>query len=193
MKNILSRPVIIYFLKFAGAFCLLYFGTLAIIGLSAPGGYYSPFISKYLNYVEWLRMSLLVSSKLFLSFLGYSSFIKGEYILQLNEGAAIKMVYKCAGYGVMSFWSAFIIANTGSLFTKIKWIFLGLITIWLINILRISLLLIALQKKWDIPLGFDHHTWFNIFSYLYIFILIYFYDKSQKSNALTLQTNNGSF
>ncbi len=192
MKEFISKPVIVYILKFAGAFCIFYFGTLAIIGLSAPEGYYNSFVAKYLNYVEWLRMSLLYSSKLLLSFFDYPSFITGKYILQLQQGAAIKMVYKCAGYGVMSFWAAFIIANTAAFLKKIRWVFIGLVTIWVINVLRISLLLVALQKNWEIPLGLDHHTWFNIFSYMFIFLLIYLYDKSQRSTSLTLETKNGT-
>lgn len=28
------------------------------------------------------------------------------------------------------------------------------------------------------PLGIDHHTWFNIFAYIFIFIMIWIYDRS---------------
>ncbi len=178
MKNFFINTLVLYVIKFAIAFCLLYFGTLAVIGLSAPEGYYSAFIAGYLNYIDWLRMSLLHASKIFLSFFNYPSQITGQYILQLQEGAAIQMVYKCVGYGVMSFWGAFIIANKGNWLKKVKWIAIGWLAIWCINVLRITFLLIALSKHWEIPLGLDHHTWFNIAAYILIFVLIYFYDRS---------------
>ncbi len=100
----------------------------------------------------------------------------------LNNANGIRMVYSCIGYGVMSFWAAFIIANTGNMLKKIKWILAGWFAIWCINVLRISLLIISQDKHWPMPLGFDHHTWFNIFAYLLILIMIYFFDRSSKKN-----------
>jgi hypothetical protein len=44
-------------------------------------------------------------------------------------------------------------------------------------VLRITLLILALNKNWGMPFGIDHHTWFNIISYLFIFVLIYFLEK----------------
>ena len=85
----------------------------------------------------------------------------------------------CLGYGVMSFWIAFVVANKGTSIKKLKWLLGGLFLICLINVIRISLLLLAINFHWLTPY-FNHHTWFNIIAYLIIFILIYFYDKSFK-------------
>jgi hypothetical protein len=41
-----DKSVWIYLAKFAGIFCILYFGTLAVIGLAAYGGLYSPILDK---------------------------------------------------------------------------------------------------------------------------------------------------
>lgn len=41
----------------------------AVIGTSAPEGYYSPFVAKYLDYIDWIRTSLLLPSKVLLSML----------------------------------------------------------------------------------------------------------------------------
>jgi len=180
-----NKDFITYMVKFAIAFCLLYFGTLAVIGLSAPEGVYSEFVAKYLDYVQGLRLSLLQASKSLLSFFGYTGYTPDKFILQMSDGTAIKMVYSCVGYGVMSFWGAFIIANKSSWLKKVKWIAIGWIAIWCINVLRITFLLIALSKHWQIPLGLDHHTWFNIAAYILIFVLIYFYDRSSRIKNYT--------
>jgi len=97
-------------------------------------------------------------------------------------------VYTCIGYGVMSFWAAFIIANKSSWLEKIIWVLGGWLAICCINVFRISLLIISQDKHWPMPLGFDHHTWFNIFAYILIFVLIYFYDRSTKNLFLKSNT-----
>ncbi len=170
-------------------FCVLYFGTFAIIGLSAPGGYYSKFVSQYLNYIDWLRASLLSASKALLLLFNYETVIAAKYVLALKGGKGVRMVYKCAGYGIMGFWGAFILANKARRKKKILWLICGWLAAWCINVVRISLLVIALNNKWAIPLGLDHHTWFNIAAYILIFILIYFYDRSSKKPVFTKNTN----
>jgi len=180
VPDIINKAVLFYILKFALIFCVLYFGTLAVIGISAPEGYYNPFIAHNLNYIDWLRTSLLLAAKKFLLLLGYKTYIADKYDLYMNSTNGIRIVYSCIGYGVMSFWAAFVIANTSSWIRKLQWLIGGWLVLWIINVLRISLLLIAQHKKWEIPLGLDHHTWFNIAAYFLIFVLIYFYDRSSK-------------
>ena len=175
-----KKTFLLYLLKFAAAFCICYFGTIAVIGLSAGGNYYSKFVDQYFDYISWLRSSLLHGSKWLLSLLGYETWLADRYLLKLKGGGGARIVYSCIGYGVMSFWIAFIFANKGTWLKKIKWILGGLFLIWCINILRICLVLVATNKRWGIPLGFDHHTWFNIVAYILIFVLIYFFDKSNK-------------
>ena len=190
MIKFLNKTFFFYVLKFLVIFCLFYFGTLAIIGLSSPSGYYSPFVAHYFNFIDGLRLSLLNTSKFFLELVGYKVYTIDKFTLRISEHVGIKMVYSCIGYGVMSFWGAFVIANTGTFKKKIIWLLCGWIAIWLINILRIVLLLIALYKGWQIPFGLDHHTWFNIAAYLLIFLLIYFYDRSASTVHQTHLSKN---
>ena len=158
---------------------MFYFGTLAIIGLSTPENQYSSFIATYLNFIDPLRHSLLYGAKGFLSLLGHSAYLFDNYTLAM-QGSGVRMVYSCIGYGVMSFWIAFVVANKGNWKKKLTWIIAGLTDLWCINVLRVALLLLAANKHWTIPFGWDHHTWFNIFAYALIFTLIYFYDRSNK-------------
>lgn len=173
-ENLYSR----YLAKFLVAFCLLYFGTEAFIGLAAPGGFYISFFDHYLNYIAWLRASILIGAKTLLAVFGYEAYRPDKFLLKLANGEGVRMVYACIGYGIMSFWIAFVFANKGRWQKKAKWISGGLLSIWLINVIRVSVLLLANSKNKRMPLGIDHHTWFNIAAYLLIFVLIYFYDRS---------------
>lgn len=170
--------MLFYFLRFGGSFCLLYFGTLAIIGLSSPDNLYNRFVADHLNFINPLRASILYGAKGILSLTGHRSVFKDAYTLQLQSGEGIRMVYSCIGYGIMSFWAAFVMANKGSWQKKVKWVIGGLAALWCVNVLRIALLLVAISKHWPVSLGWDHHTWFNIFAYAVIFGMIYLYDRS---------------
>ena len=117
-------------------------------------------------------------SKFALSVCGYLIVIPDAYSLQIVNGAAVHIGYDCIGYGVLSFWLAFIIANNGSIIKKTVWITGGSVVIWLVNIIRICLFLLSLNKKQNMPFGIENHTFFNITAYIAIFIMIYFYDKS---------------
>ena len=94
----------------------------------------------------------------------------------------------CVGYGVYSFWVAFVVANSGSIGRKFTWIVFGVLGLWFINVIRITLFLLAVNKGWPMPLGWDHHTWFNIFAYLLIFSMIWWYDKTGKKSLKNTQT-----
>ncbi len=149
-----------------------------MIGITSPGGYYSPIAAKYLNYVAALRYLLLHASKLFLELLGYDVYLKDVYSIKYQNKGGVHVGYDCIGYGVLIFWTAFIFANNGSAIKKILWIAGGLFCIFIINVIRISLLLIANINNWNLFHKMDHHLLFNITAYLFIFIMIYFFDRS---------------
>ena len=155
-----------------------------MIGITSPVGYYSSFADKYLNYVSLLRWGLLHSSKLLLQVTGFTIYLKDIYTIKLQNGLGVHVGYDCIGYGVMIFWLAFIFANKGSLIKKIKWIMAGLLVIWIVNVLRISLMVIAVNQKWPLFLNMDNHTWFNIAAYTVIFTMIYLFDRSQKKEII---------
>lgn len=177
-KSFTTNPLYLYLLKFLGAFVILYYGTKAMIGLGTAGGYYIPFVHNYLDYISVFRAFLLHSSKGFLHLFGYTAEVINSFSLQLQNGRSVHLVYSCLGYGIISFWLAFVFANRGSFKKKAVWMLTGCMAICCLNILRISLLLLSLNKNWHFPLGLDHHTWFNIASYGFIFAGIYLYDRS---------------
>ena len=170
-----------YLTKLMVTFCFFYYGTLAVIGLSAPEGYYSQFVAQYLNYVDWLRYSILSAAKAFLSICGYPSHMEDNYILMTEDGSSIRMFYSCIGFGVMSSWAGFVIANPAPWKKKVRWVVAGWLLIWCINVIRVSFLLILLNKHASISFGLDHHTWFNMVAYGFILLLLYFYHRSLKT------------
>lgn len=181
-----------YSIKFIACFALLYFGTAAFIGLAAPGNYYLPFLDKYLNYVAWLRSSLLFGVKSLVGLMGIESFVKDIYTLRVSGGRGVHVGFDCLGYGVLSFWAAFIFANSGRMSQKIKWLLGGFLLVWILNVTRISLVLISLTNHWPPFLSLDHHTLFNIAAYTAIFIMMYFFDKSQRKYRQPLPTQHAA-
>lgn len=171
----------LYIAKFLGIFALLYFGTLAVIGLASPGGgLHSHLVANYLDYVSWIKISLMRVPAFILSLFGVPTHEEPGFLLRINRGRGVIIAYSCVGYGVYSFWIAYVVANKGSICKKLIWTVVGVLGLWFINVIRITLLLYAINVGWPMPLGFDHHTWFNIFAYLLIFILIIYYDRSLK-------------
>lgn len=183
--NFLTDKTFIWFvIKFLLVFAILYYGTFAVIGLTVPGGHYSPFVANYLDYIKGVRISLLKGSKLLMTLFGYDTYIVNNYNLRVLNGRGIRVEYQCLGFGVMSFWTAFVVASAGTIIKKIAWVLAGLVFLWLINITRLSLLLVATNKGWPMPLGLDHHSWFNIFAYLFIFSFIFLFNRQQQENEL---------
>ena len=124
-----DKKFIRFIVIFAAVFTLCYYGALFFVGVVVPGGTYSPFIEKYLNVTAWLRTSLMNGSKLLLSLFGTQTFREGEYVLRSANGKGIRLSYDCLGFGVMSFWAAYIVATMTVPAKKIWWFFGGLFLI----------------------------------------------------------------
>ncbi|MBS1743293.1 MAG: exosortase/archaeosortase family protein [Bacteroidetes bacterium] len=188
MNLLKDRTFMLFSVKFILIFAVAYYGTVAFIGITSPGKIYSAFADHYLNYPNWLRRTLLFGSKKLLAFLGTDTYSTEDFRLRKTGGRGVFLSYSCIGYGVMSFWIAFVIASTGTFMRKLKWWIGGLMIIWLINIGRIAALLLAIQHDSMEPFGIDHHTLFNIVAYIAIFILIYFFEK--RSGVFSKATTN---
>lgn len=177
--NLFSDKVFRKFvIQFLLVFCIAYFGTLAVIGLAAPEGRYSAFVDHYADYVSWMRWALLGASKWMMSFFGADTYITPDFHLRYVNGRGVYLAYDCVGYGVMSFWIALVLAFPGKWIKKAGWLLSGLLILYVINVARISLFLYVTNKNSEMPLGIDHHTWFNIFAYLAIFIMLYYFYRS---------------
>ena len=180
---LLDKSFLWFIAKFLLIFGVAYFGTLAVIGLSAEEGYYSPFVATYLDYVSGIKHSLLYGIKFLLSLFGMQTQIEPAFTIRIVGGRGVIIAMDCVGYGVYSFWMAYVAANSGTFAKKTWWILGGLFLLWFINLTRICLFLVAINKNKTMPLGIDHHTWFNIVAYGAIFAMMFFFEKSLKRNA----------
>ena len=154
-----------------------------MIGIITPGGFYVAFADKYLDYISGFRSLLLNSSKLLLQAVGYNVYLKDGYSIKMVNGMGVKIVYSCLGYGVISFWIAFVFANKTSLKKMLQWMIGGLLIICLLNVFRISIMLISVNKHWPSLFNLDNHTWFNIVTYGIVFFMIYLFDRSEKAQV----------
>jgi exosortase/archaeosortase family protein len=158
-----------------------YYGSQAYIGITAKGGnYYAPWLDNYFNVTDWLRTFILQSARIFLQILGYSAQVAGKYSLQFPDKTSVTMVYSCLGYGVLSFWSAFILSGEGRWKIKGFFLFAGIFLILVINILRVSFILLAVSHHWVNFSQIDHHFLFNCISYLVIIGMCGFYLRAVK-------------
>ena len=184
--KIFLNPFYNFLFLFFSLFLLIYFGFQFLSGLAVIGGNYSPFVEKYFNIASWIRQAIMFCTKHFVSLFGLNAHLENEYVLKDESGAAIKLIYGCLGIGVYSFWFAYTLASDCKLFNKITWLLAGFLILWSINIIRIGLVLIATKNKWIFPLGLDHHTWFNIVAYFFIFLMVFFFEKNIKHTKKTL-------
>ena len=174
-----------YFWKFILVFLGLYYCHIAFNGIvSEEGGYYSPILDKYFNYLSWLTLSILHVARFIVSTVGISSNIQGSQVLESTSGLGINLWLPCLGLGITSFWIAYIVAQTATLRKKIYWGLGGFLAIWFINCWRIALLLMSLDFGWKGNQYFDHHTLFNLAAYGAIFALITIFNRTNKSSSL---------
>jgi exosortase/archaeosortase family protein len=172
-----------FILKFGLVFCVLYLGSLAIIGLSSPEGYYSPFVATYLDYISGIKNALIFCTRASLHLFGIQTVQGNNFSVGFLNGRSVRIAMNCVGYGVYSFWIAYVVANVVPAGKKIIWAVGGVLLLFIINDIRITLFLTSINKGWPMPLGIDHHTWFNIFAYIAIFVMIYFFEKMLKKRG----------
>ena len=174
----MNKDFLKYVLILLIVYAVLDYGTYAFIGITSPDGkYYVSFFDKYLNYVKALRLIILAGSQFWMSVLGYETYLEDAYTIKVVNGASVRLVYSCLGYGVISFWIAFIAANQAHLLFKLKWLLIGIFVIVFFNIIRISVLLLANENKWPKVFNIDHHTVYNIINYVLLIILIFIFQN----------------
>jgi exosortase/archaeosortase family protein len=170
-----------FLLRMVGLYLLFRLINWSWIGLIAPGGLYSAFADNYLNYVSFIKVSVLQTARLMANIFGVSSHLVSTSVIKVEGGGELYMAWACCGLELMSFWAAFALADTTPLRTKLKWCLGGLFSIWLINCVRVSLIMIAQKNKWQNLQMMTHHDTFNIAAYaLIIFLMFIYYKKNKK-------------
>lgn len=141
---------------------------------------YSPFLDEHFNIIKGFTNFLTGAARVFVEAFGYTVSQNNYHTLRIEYSPGINVNPSCLGWGVMSFWIAFIYANTGRWKHKLKWLTIGILSICALNIARIALITLAAHLHWKTITSLDHHQVFNILSYGCIFILMYVYIRHQK-------------
>ncbi len=145
--------------------------------LSEGGTYYQPWFKENLNYIQWIKSSLIFFSTALIRLFGFYA-ISNESQVLVVDGPTLIVNYSCVGLGVWSFLAAFVIAFPAKMKAKINLLIFGCILIYVLNVMRIAGLGILLGMFKSQRQFFDyHHEIFNIIVYLCIFIVIYFWIK----------------
>ncbi|MFC4261283.1 exosortase/archaeosortase family protein [Ferruginibacter yonginensis] len=177
LKHNLQKKITRFTLIFLLVLAVCYFGMRWLTGATVEGGYYNEFLATYFNVTSWLRASILNSTRALFHLFGVATIQVDDYVVKTVTGRGIKLVYGCLAIGIMSFWVAFTAAVPAKWSMKLRWMLGGLLLIWCLNVLRISMVLWANYAHWHFPFGWDHHTWFNIITYIAVLLMVYFFDK----------------
>lgn len=175
-KTAFKRNSLLKFtLSFLSLFSALYLFNLFFIAVTGPGGVYLSWLDQNLNYIAGLRSLLLGTCAAILKLFGYSVHTS-QYSLHVAGYSGIKLVYSCLGYGIMSFFIAFIFTWPKVINWKQKLVFAiaGLFLIQFLNVVRFILLSLFWNKRFLNGM-IDHHDIYNIFIYAVILSLLYWW------------------
>ncbi len=175
-----QKPGLYFAGLFLFLFLLLYGFNLLFIGITSPGNYYSPWLDQHLNYIRSFRHLLLNISARILRSSGFTVYTDDITLLVKSRGG-IRLVYSCLGFGVMSFFAAFVIAWPKRTQKKLLFLICGLLLIQVLNVLRF--ILIALYYKSYPKSIIDHHDLFNIILYLILLGGIYWWVNLREVNS----------
>lgn len=145
--------------------------------MSDTGKYYNAWFAENFNYIQWIRSALILPATWIIKLFGFYTIHNHMDVVVVN-GPHLRINYSCIGLGVMSFFTAFTIAFPAKLKSKLQLFLIGIVMIYLLNILRVAglgVLMGIFQSQQD---NFTyHHEIFNIVVYICIFILLYFWIK----------------
>jgi exosortase/archaeosortase family protein len=150
---------------------LFYLFNIGYIAITAKGGFYSAFLDEHLNYIRWWRNFSIQTTADVLKRLGYEVYTN-HIRLKVIGRYGFTLVYECLGYGIMSVFTAFVIAFDKPIKSKIYFLLIGLTLVQLLNIFRFILLSLYWKRNSTL-FGFDHHTLFNFLIYVILIIAVY--------------------
>ena len=177
-KKKANKIAIRFVVLFVGLYFLFSQGNIFMNSVMSEGGrFYHEYIATNFNYIQALKSSLIVPATWIIKLFGLYA-IHNEMDVMVVNGPYLRVNYACLGLGVMSFLTAFIIAFPAKLKAKLKLFVIGIIMIYVLNMLRIAALGVILGFFESQRRNFTyHHEVFNIIVYICIFILLYFWIK----------------
>ena len=169
-------------IKFIIALFVLYIlfsqGNLFMNSVMSPvGKFYNAYIAEHFDYIQGLKTALIIPAVWIIKLFGFYA-IYNEMDVMVVSGPLLRINYSCLGLGVMSFLAAFVLSFPASWKSTFKMLIIGLISIYVLNILRIAGLGILFGTFQSQRNYFEyHHEIFNIIVYIIIFIMLYIWIK----------------
>ncbi len=111
--------------------------------------------------------SLIYFTDLLLQFFGYSTFVY-EHAIGIQGSHGVYIGIPCNGLDLMALFAGFILLFSGSWKTKFWFIPLGLLIIYVLNLVRV-LVLTIMAKTAPEYLDFNHKYTFTILLYMFVF------------------------
>ncbi|MGY3211677.1 exosortase Y [Mucilaginibacter sp. HD30] len=170
---ILKSKAVKFSITFIAVFLAFYYFNTGFFSItSAQSANYNSFIASNFNYIRLLRHILLFCTSFFLRCVGFSN-VTNEYELLIAGRGGIRLIYSCLGLGLMSFFTAFVIAYPKPFKKKLVFLIAGLVIIQVLNVLRMALVALFWGRKAQHII--DHHIVFNSIIYIIIAIGLYFW------------------
>jgi len=180
-------------IKFLVIFIFLLEGFYLYVGITSKGGkLFSPFLSKYANFPEWITIIIAGFSKFFLRIAGYSVYQTETANITIAGSRGVTLAWGCLGAGAISLWIAFIIAHKCSTRYKLKWITAGVLFIFLVNTFRVMMIALSNYHHWIFFQNFNAHTSFNTITYIIVLLLMWFFVRNYNRAKHKTQRNSGS-
>lgn len=175
-----------FLMRFILLFAGIYSFNWGYMALTDDRGHlYSTFLAQHLNYFAWLRWTIIHLANAMLHGVGVDSYIADVFTLKAPNHHGVYVGPPCLGYGMISFWLAFVIAHDDLKGRKIMYSIAGVLLLWLLNCLRVAMLVYAVQKHWNVNRWMDHHTMFNTAVYLLTFLMIIGFYQLRKGTEKT--------
>ncbi len=184
-KKQANKAAILFVVKLLFFYFLFSQGNLFMNSVMSVGGrFYNEYAATHLNYIQALKSSLIIPATWVIKLFGFYA-IHNEMDVMVVNGPYLRINYACLGLGVMSFLVAFVIAFPAKIKSKLKLFVIGLIMIYVLNMLRIAALGVLLGFFKSQRSNFTyHHEVFNIIVYICIFILLYYWIKKNTNPIL---------
>ncbi|RFZ90951.1 hypothetical protein D0C36_18570 [Mucilaginibacter conchicola] len=177
-----NRVALIFIAKLFLIYFLLHEANRFMFSATTPGGrFYNDFIAAHLNYVQGLRNLLIIPSTWIIKAFGFITYYNATEIMVI-DGPILSINFDCLGLYIMSFLVAFAIAFPAHWKSKCKILAITILSVYVLNVIRISALGVLLKAYPAQQAYFDyHHEAFSIAVYVVIFFILYSWIKK---NAL---------
>lgn len=118
---------------------------------------------------NWLSLNIVEVSSGIVQFFGYETWSVNR-IIGIGENPGIELVDGCTGISAIGLFLGFILAYPGDWKNKVSFSLLGIGVIYIVNILRIVILVI-IQEEWMEFFDFTHDYSTTTIFYVVIFFL----------------------